>query len=97
MAQEQAKKASAPLGSAPGYGEVTEGNVGPQGGSGAAQQEQGQAATPERGQAGGAGGEQSPGGGEAGSGEAAPTDTPLYKEELPPDEKGTSLDEGGAG
>jgi hypothetical protein len=102
MAQEQANKDRAPLGSAPGYGDVTEGVVGPQGpgGSGAApqdQQEQGQTATPERGKAGGAGGEQSQGGGEAGSDEAAPTDAPLYKEELLPEEKGTSLDEGGAG
>jgi hypothetical protein len=97
MAQEQANKDRAPLGSAPGYGDVTEGVVGPQGsgGSGTSQQEQSQTATPGRGQAGG--GEPSPGGGEAGSGEAAPTDTPVFKEELPSDEKGTSLDEGGAG
>ena len=68
---------SPPLGSAPGYGGVSEGTVGNQGS----------------------------GGGERASNEATPSgqegpsvpSTPLYKEELDPDEKGTSLDEGGAG
>jgi hypothetical protein len=71
---------------------VTEGVVGEQG-AGAPRQEQGQSATSAPTPAGGSGGDQ----GQASPGEAAPKDTPLFKEELAPDEKGTSLDEGGAG
>jgi hypothetical protein len=47
-------------------------------------------------------GDQSPGAREGASNDGAntgssPPATPLFKEELEPDEKGTSLDEGGAG
>jgi hypothetical protein len=101
MAQEQANEGTAPLGSAPGYGDVTEGVVGEQGPDAARQEqgqkEQGQGATPAPRPAGGSGGDPGQAGGQASPGEAAPKDTPLFKEELPPDEKGTSLDEGGAG
>jgi hypothetical protein len=68
---------SPPLGSAPGYGGQSEGDVGSQGPTD--RERATNDATP---------GERQPSG--------APS-TPLFKEELAPDEKGTSLDEGGSG
>lgn len=110
MVPKNANEDGPPLGSAPGYGELLEGGVGDQG-TGQAQQKQPPSATPEKGQTSeaeapqaaggnasgdGASGGGATGGGASGGGEAT-SETPLFKENLMPDEKGTSLDEGGAG
>ncbi len=96
MAQEQANESGPPLGSAPGYGGLTEGVTGGQG-TGKPQQQQSPSVTPMHDQARGSGEKQSQPRGDADSDNTATSDTPLFKEELLPDEKGTSLDEGGAG
>jgi hypothetical protein len=103
MVPENANEGGPPLGSAPGYGELLEGGVGDQG-TGQAQQKQAPSATPEKGQTSGAEAPQAEGGGGGGASEGgasgggeATSEAPLFKENLLPDEKGTSLDEGGAG
>lgn len=103
MAQEQKNDDGPPLGSAPGYGDLSEGAVGNQGTAEPQQpqppppQPQGPGATSEQGQASGAEDTQSQQGGDVNEGRAHPPNTPLFKEELSPEEEGTSLDEGGAG
>jgi hypothetical protein len=77
-------KSGPPLGGAPGYGGPSEGVVGNQGGG---QTEGGKPAAEPT--------EKKPEGEQ--SGEANKGETVLLKEELAPEEKGTSLDEGGAG
>jgi hypothetical protein len=88
-------KSGPPLGSAPGYGDATEGVVGNQGNApaGGGQAE----ATKEKPKAEPTGAQQqaNPDGGEDKGEDKG--ETVLLKEELLPGEKGTSLDEGGAG
>ena len=82
-------KSGPPLGGAPGYGDATEGVVGNQGN--ATSPGGGEAKEKPKAEPTGAKQQSEQGGGE-GKG-----DTVVLKEELPPEEKGTSLDEGGAG
>jgi hypothetical protein len=77
-------KSGPPLGGAPGYGGPSEGVVGNQGGG---ETEKGKPTAEPTGK--------QPEGKQ--SDEASTGDTVLLKEELAPEEKGTSLDEGGAG
>lgn len=84
-------KSGPPLGGAPGYGGPSEGVVGNQGSSAqpSGQKQDKQANQPPEPAQGG----RDQGGETASTGEG----TVILKEELPPEEKGTSLDEGGAG
>jgi hypothetical protein len=86
-------KSGPPLGGAPGYGGPSEGVVGNQGGD---QTEGGKpAAEPTEKQPAAKPTGKQPEGEE--SSEASKGEPVLLKEELAPEEKGTSLDEGGAG
>ncbi|UQA57514.1 hypothetical protein [Polyangium aurulentum] len=87
-------KSGPPLGSAPGYGDTTEGVVGNQGN---APTQGGEAKEKNKVEPTGAKQQQSAQGESAQGGGEGKGDTVVVKEELPPEEKGTSLDEGGAG